>query len=73
MYLNLRKLNKIVKLGHNRQRLPRHRKVRGHNGLHSLLAADPYPDVGGLDHGHVVGAVPDGQGVHPELLLHYPD
>ena len=42
--------------------------VGGEDGLHPLLPADPHPDVRGLDHGHVVGPVPDGEG-HGLLVL----
>ena len=52
---------------------PGHSEVRRHDGLHPLLATDPDPDVRGLDHRDVIGAVPDGQRVHLELLLHYPN
>lgn len=35
--------------------------VRRAGRLETLNARDPYADVRGLDHGHVVGAVTDGQ------------
>ena len=37
--------------------------------LHALLSRDADADVRGLDHGDVVGAVADGERVHPQLLL----
>ena len=36
-------------------------EVRGVGRLQALVAGDADPDIGFLDHGHVVGAVADGQ------------
>lgn len=47
-------VDQVAELGHG--------KVGGHHGLHALLAADAHPDVGRLDHGHVIGTVADSQG-----------
>ena len=47
-----------------------YRVVTGQDCLHPLLARNSHPDVRRLDHRHVVGAVPDGQGVLAQIFLH---
>src|SRR5262245_51957820 len=45
-------------------------KIGRHHRLHSLLSANPDPDVGRLDHRHVVGPVPDRQRLPLHMMLY---